>query len=49
LDSYSTEAKEDAVLGKVEYKKGAKQEVQITVSAFQVTKAKAGGQKKDEL
>ncbi|KAF2678215.1 hypothetical protein K458DRAFT_317677 [Lentithecium fluviatile CBS 122367] len=46
LDSYSPTAKDGAVLGKVSHKKTKKNEVEITVEAFQVTKG-AGG--RDEL
>lgn len=48
LESYSTEAKDDAVLGKVEYQTKGDREVEITIEAFQV-KAKKEEQARDEL
>ena len=48
LSNYSTTAKEGAVVGKVTHKSTGKNEVEITVNAFQV-KGKADGVDKDEL
>jgi hypothetical protein len=48
LDSYSSEAKDDAVLGKVEYETKGDHEVEITIEAFQV-KAKKDEKERDEL
>lgn len=48
LELYSTEAKDGAILGKVSHKKKGKNEIEITVEAFQVKK-KAVESQKDEL
>jgi hypothetical protein len=46
LDAYSTEPKDGAVLGKVEYKNAGKNEVEIAIEAFQVRARDTG---RDEL
>ena len=46
LESFSPTAKDDAVLGKVSHKKGKKNDVEVTIEAFQIKKS-AGG--RDEL
>ena len=46
LDSYSAEAKDDAVLGTVEYETKGDHEVEITIEAFQIKKKETG---RDEL
>ncbi|KAF2278025.1 uncharacterized protein EI97DRAFT_432112 [Westerdykella ornata] len=48
LETYSTEPKDGAILGKVEHKKTGKNEVEITIEAFQV-KEKAAENQRDEL
>jgi hypothetical protein len=45
LDSFSPTVKDEAVLGKVSYKKGKKNAIEITIEAFQVKKSA----KRDEL
>jgi hypothetical protein len=48
LELYSTEAKDGATLGKISHKSTGKNEVEITIEAFQVKK-KAAESQKDEL
>jgi hypothetical protein len=45
LDAFSPTVKDDAVLGKVAHKKGKKNQVEVTIEAFQVKR----GSGKDEL